>query len=75
MDSLALLNLLAQNYIRWRHGIIGSADQPVVAATESALSEVVGVEIAAVDDETIMELISEFDAPSSVDSQEPEHQQ
>jgi hypothetical protein len=51
-----LAALLAQNYIRWRHGIVGSADQPTFDATEKALTEATGVDVSTLDDAAIMAL-------------------
>lgn len=58
MDHTALL---AQNYIRWRHGIVGSADKPTFDATEKALTEATGVDVSTLDDAAIMAL---FAAPT-----------
>lgn len=57
MDHTALL---AQNYIRWRHGLVGSADKPTFDATEKALTEATGVDVSTLDDAAIMAL---FTAP------------
>lgn len=56
-----LLALLAQNYIRWRHGLVGSADEPTFNATEKALTEATGVDVSTLDDAAIMAL---FTAPA-----------
>jgi len=55
-----LIALLAQNYIRWRYGMVGSADKPVFDATEKALTEATGVDVSGLDDAAIMAL---FTAP------------
>lgn len=55
-----LTALLAQNYIRWRHGMVGSADKPVFDATEKALTDATGQDVSSLDDDAITAL---FTAP------------
>lgn len=56
-----LLALLAQNYIRWRHGLVGAADKSTFDATESALTEAAGQDVSTLDDAAIVTL---FTAPA-----------
>lgn len=61
-----LIALLAQNYIRWRHGIVGSADKPTFDATEKALTEAAGVDVSTLDDVAIMALFAKADPMQAV---------
>lgn len=55
-----LLALLAQNYIRWRHGLIGTDDRAVFDETESMLTRESGVDVSTLNDAAITAL---FTAP------------
>ena len=50
------LSLLAENYIRWRHGMIGTADADVVTRTAQALSTVVGQDVSELSDADLLTL-------------------
>lgn len=63
---MELLALLAENYIRWRHGLIGSADQPTVDATMYALNEAAGQDVSVLGDDAIRALFAKVDPMQAV---------
>lgn len=59
------LSLLAENYIRWRHGMIGTADADVVTRTAQALSTAVGQDVSLLSDADLLELVGKAQYISS----------
>ncbi len=53
-DQEHLLHLLARNYIRWRHGMVGTADEPVIRDTATELSAAFGVDVTAMSNDELI---------------------